>query len=259
VNAPFTITVDPSNLLARKLSDLELTQVPFAAMQAINGTAFDVRTEWQERMPKVFDRPTVLTLNAILYTKATKQNLRAQVFVRDEAFKGNPPSKYLQAEVEGGQRRHKAFENRLTSVGILPAGMYVVPGKGAQLDAFGNISGGQITAILSQLGAHFDPLNNQTDTSRARRRKREAKQGSRAGDYFVPSKGSHLPPGVYQRLSTGFGGAVRSVLFFVGRATYRPRYPIYNFAQQVFDRRLAPRFHEELQKAVASRWSRAFG
>lgn len=255
----FAITVDPGGALGRRLSDLERTQVPFAMLQAVNQTAFEIRGAWAQAMPQVFDRPTPLTLGAVLYRKATRQKLEATVYLRDEAFKGNAPAKYLLAQVEGGPRRRKAFENRLTAAHILPAGMFAVPGRGAKLDAHGNLPGGQVQAILSQLGAQFDPLNNQTATSAGRRRRRERKRGERNGDYFVPRKASRLPPGVYQRVSTGFGSALRSVLHFVSKApTYRRRYRLEDLARAEFDRRFAGNFELHLERAVASAWGRRF-
>ena len=75
----------------------------------------------------------------------------AQIYVRDEAIGGTPPARYLMAQVTGGQRLLKPFEKRLQAKGVLPSGMQTVPGKGATLDAFGNIAGSQMNRILSQL------------------------------------------------------------------------------------------------------------
>ena len=257
--AAFAINVDPGKAFSRQLTALETKQLPFAMMMAINQTAVDTQARWAEVMPQVFDRPTALTLKAVIVRKASMQAPTAQIYIRDDAFKGNPPAKYLLAQVEGGQRNRKAFENRLTAAHILPAGMFAVPGKGAQLNANGNIAGGQVQAILSQLGAQFDPLNNQTDISAGRRRRRAIKKGDRNGDYFVPRRTSKLPPGVYQRITTGFGSALRSILHFTKKATYRKRYNIFAIAQKSFDRRFPINFEEQLAAAVAKSWKKAFG
>lgn len=246
---PLRIEVDPDNVLARQFTALELKNLPFAVMQAANNTAFAVQQEWKRQMPRVFDRPTPLTQNAIVYRKATKAKLAAEVLVRDEAFKGNPPAKYLQAQVTGGQRNLKGFERRLAAQGILPAGMFAVPGKGVQLDAFGNLPARLYNPILSQLGARFDPLQNETDISRKRRTKRQAKQ--RGGDYFAnKQKRGRLLPGVYQRIRTGFGGALRSILIFVRAPVYKPRYRIFDLAQRLYERQFKFQFERELAKAV---------
>jgi hypothetical protein len=254
------VDVDPGNVLQRGFSDLERRNLPFAVRQAVNQTAFAVRQGWAELMPKVFDRPTALTLRAVLYRKATSERSGAEIYIRDEAFKGTPPAKYLQAQVEGGNRRLKSVEKRLQASGHMPAGMYAVPGKGAKLDAHGNIPGSQINQVLSQLGARFDPLQNETEKSRGRRQRRQARKGERAGDYFavgtrLRGKGKgrqHLPLGVYQRISTGFGGALRSVLHFVRSVSYRPRYRIFDLARRIYDREFPFHFERELAKAVQS-------
>jgi hypothetical protein len=256
------VLVDPGNTFGRSLTELERKQLPFATMQAINQTAFAVHQRWAEVMPRIFDRPTSLTLKAVKYDKATKQNLSATVKVRDEIGKGTPPAKYLLSQVQGGSRVTKGLERDLQRRGILAAGGFVVPGQGAQLDAYGNLPRAQINAIKSQLGAFGEQgySANETDVSRSRRQKRLAKAGKRGGNYFAVPSGARgrLAPGVYERLSTGFGSAVRSVLHFVRAVRYRRRYDIHGMAQTIFDRRFPSIFEAELAKAVASAFNKAF-
>lgn len=254
-------TVDVGNVLGRQLNELERTQLPFATMQAINATAFETRQRWAEVMPRIFDRPTALTLKAVLYTKATKNKLEADIFVRDEAYKGTAPAKYLQAQVMGGTRRQKGIEKRLAAQGILPAGQFAVPGLGAKLDAHGNIPRSQLNQILSQLGAQFDPLTNQTDASRKRRLGRERKKrlGVSTDIFAIRVARGRLKPGVYERANIGrLGSQVRSLLRFVAGVSYRKRYDVFGMAAKVFDRRYPENFRTELAKAVASSWSRTF-
>jgi hypothetical protein len=251
VSGLIRMDVDPGHLLVGKLNALERQQLPFALRTAINQTAAEIHYTWRAVAPRVFDNPVQATVSAALYRKATKQRPFAEVFIRDEAPKGTPPAKYLLAQVEGGTRRHKGLEQRLTARGILPAGMFVVPGKGAQLDAHGNLPRSQVNQIKSQLGAQFDPLSNETDASRTRRHKRQAKQGARGGDYFaVRTARGGLKPGVYQRISTGFGRAVRSVLHFVRTVRYRKRYDIKRMAQTVYDRNIQVRFKLAMAAAL---------
>lgn len=243
--------VDPGNVLAREFTVLERKNLPFAAVQAANATAFAVRQRWAEIMPRIFDRPTPMTQKAAVYLKATLQRPIADVLIRDEAHKGTPPAKYLQAQVTGGGRALKGVEKRLQARGLMPAGQYVVPGRGAQLDAYGNIPGSQINKVLSQLGARFDALQNETDKSAQRRRRREVKKEQRGGDYFAVTKQrGRLAPGVYQRIRSNFGSAVRSVLRYVQSVSYRPRYPIFDLAKKLYDRQFPFHFDRELAKAV---------
>lgn len=254
------IEVDPDGLANRIFTDIEKQQIPFATRQATNAVAFQVRGEWRKQAMRQFDRPRDLTLNAILYRKAVKgQRDFAEVYVRDDAFKGTPPARYLQAQVHGGERKHKPFERLLRDKGILPAGEFAVPGKGAQLDSHGNIKASQITQILSQLGAQYDPLNNETDVSRGRRQRRQKRQGVRGGNYFAPRRNdpnryrhAHLPLGVYERIQTGHGSAIRSVLHFVRDAKYGPRFKVFDIAQRQWQVLMPFYFNRELAKAVAS-------
>lgn len=242
------VEVDPGNLLDREFTDLERKNLPFATMQAVNQTAFATRQRWTEVMPQVFDRPTSLTMRAVLYRKATAQSLAAEVFLRDDAFKGAPPAKYLRAQVDGGARRQKRSEVWLQRAGILPPGMFTVPGQGANLDNHGNVPGSQITAILSAMRAQQDAYQNVTAASTKRRRSRRRRRG---GEYFaVRQARGKLQPGIYERIDTGFGSAVRSVLFFVKNVSYRARYEIYGLAQKIYDGEFPFHFERELEKAV---------
>lgn len=242
------IDVDPGDLLTRELTAIERENLPFAAMQATNATAFETREQWKRQIPRVFDRPTSLTLNAILYTKATKKDLAAEVFVRDEAFKGTPPSKYLKAQVDGGERRLKGFERRLQSSGVLDTGSFAVPGRGQQLDSFGNVPKGVVTAVLSALKSQSDGYQNVTETSTKRRRASRKKRG---GEFFaIKRQQGRLPPGIYERIKTGFGTAVRSVFRFVGKASYRERYDIFGMAGRIYSSVFPFHFERELKKAI---------
>ncbi|MGH8075628.1 MAG: hypothetical protein ACREO4_16380 [Lysobacter sp.] len=242
------VAVDPERVFERALTQLERDQLPFAAVQAANQTAFAVREEWKGLMPRVFDRPTSLTVNSVLYRKATKQKPAAEVFIRDEAPKGTPPAKYLLPEVQGGTRRPKAFERRLQAAGVLPSGMFAVAGKGAKLDAHGNVPGSVITAVLSAMRSQFDPYQNATETSIKRRRARRRKRG---GDYFaIKQTRGKLKPGIYERVGFAFGSAVRSVLFFVRSVSYRPRYDVFGQAQRIYTTQFPFHFARELAKAV---------
>lgn len=244
----YKVAIDADDLFQRELTALEQRQLPWASIQAANRTAWQVREEWRKQMPRVFDRPTRLTLNAVLYRRATRQQPVATVFLRDEAHKGTPPARYLEPQVAGGGRRHKSFEKRLIAAGIMPAGSYAVPGQGAQLDQYGNVPGRTITSILSAVQAQFDRYQNATPASRERRRRRRRRRG---GEYFaLKTAHGRLQPGVYERIDTGFGSAVRSVVFFVKTVSYRERYDIFGFAQRTYDELFPFYFERELAAAV---------
>lgn len=227
----------------------------YAGMQASNTLAFGARSEWQREAQRVFDRPVALTINAAVYRKATRERPFAEVKIRDEASKGTPPVKYLLAEVQGGPRTYTRFERALRAAGVLPQGMFAVPAKGVELDAFGNVPRGVHTRILSALRA--SPTGDNT-SRRARQRARS--QRGRTG-YFALSRGEgDLPAGIYQRLAINFGSGATSVarliFAFVRQPSYRPRYNVYQVAQQYIDRNGRDVLARELEKAVAATLAR---
>lgn len=241
------IDVDADNMLGRTFSDLERKNLPFAIMQACNATAFDIRQQWARASSRVFDRPAPMTQRAAQYRKATKNKHYAEVYLRDEASNGTPPAKYLLPQVEGGTRRKKGFEILLQQKGAMPAGMFAVAGAGANLDQHGNVRPRQVSQILSQLGARQDKLQNQTETSATRRRSKR----QRGGEYFaIQARRGKLLPGVYERITTAFGSAVRSIFIFTRGASYTPRYNIFGLAQRAWDKLMPFHFNRELAKAL---------
>lgn len=243
------IDVDADNMLGRTFSELERKNLPFAIMQACNATAFEIRQQWERASTRVFDRPTRMTQRAAQYRKATKSRHYAEIYLRDEASNGTPPAKYLLPQVEGGVRRKKGFEVLLQQRGAMPPGMFAVAGRGADLDGHGNARPRQISQILSQLGARQDALQNQSETSVKRRRAKR----KRGGEYFaVPAKRGRLLPGIYERIATGFGSAVKSIFIFTRNATYQPRYNIFGLAQRAWDKTMPFYFNRELSKALES-------
>lgn len=248
------IDVDADNLLSRQFSDLEQKNLTFATMQAVNATAFEIRHVWKRTAQRVFDRPTSMTVNAVLYNKATKQQPYATIFIKDEAHKGTPPAKYLQPQVDGGQRRLKGMERLLQGANLMPGNRYAVPGKTAPLDAYGNVKSGIVRKILSQsrAGLEMGYTSNETDAGRERRLRRQKKRGG-GGSYFVLQKQrGKLMPGIYERMQGGHGtaGGVRSIYVFVTTPTYSARYDIYGLAQRQWNTLMPFYFNRELAKAL---------
>lgn len=239
------------------LKNLERTrvdQIPFATAKALNDTAKMVRERTVETMRSVFDRPTPFTLNSFQIRPATKTNLTARVEFKHERLS------YMRTQVEGGTRRPKRSESALQKKGIMRAGQYWVPGQGARLNQYGNISGGQIVQLLSVLQAA-----EMSSGYSANMTTRSAKTNRKPRDYFaVTKKRGGLVPGIYERVQTGAGfgaktkksmpfgtyqkgrtkGKVSSVirargakpiLIFVGKAGYQKRLPFYELSRKVVD------------------------
>lgn len=234
----------------RFVKDIDKRQLPFAVSKALNATAFLIRKDWQAEMPRVFDRPERLTVNAVLFKKSTKTKLFADVFIRDEATKGTPPSKYLLPEAEGGQRRQKGFERALSSKNPRARRFYV-PGRGLKstLDKSGNVPRRIYGKILSQLQARGgDQSQNESVRKRASRLRRGRKKGGGGSFFILPVNRGRLKAGViYERIGTGFGSAVRSVLFPVDQP---PRYRVRFNARAITLRSYNKHFPLELRKSV---------
>ena len=246
------IEVDVDDVLGRQFSALEKKNLDFAIVQASNKVAFEVRESWKRAAGRIFDRPTPRTLNAALYSKATKQKPYAEIFLHDAASKGASPAKYLRAQVEGGDRRPKGMESLLMSAGLMPRDGSAVPGNDAPRDQYGNVGSGQVRKILSQLRAGQDAgkTANETDEGRGRRLKRQRKRGGGGSFFLVQKQRGRLRPGIYERIGSGQGGAVRAMFIFSRKAVYDARYDIFGIAAKEWNTLMPFYFERELANAV---------
>ena len=249
------ITIKTDFKAAFSLLDQLDKQKRFAMAVALTRTANTARVEISKAIATSFDRPTPWALRSVRVRKATKERLRAEVFLSDRH--GDPqhdPRHFLYPQVFGGARGRKAFETLLNQAGVLPDGMVTVPGKGAKLDRYGNQARGELVQILSALsagpsaGAGRGYTYNRTATSKKRR-------GSKLRDIFFSSprlqqraaNGGRLPWGVWERTGTG---RVQCLLFFVKQASYRKRLPMFAIAERVITRDLGREYDKALQMAL---------
>jgi hypothetical protein len=229
----FSMTLDKSQLDSAIDANVN-RQLPFIIVTALNNTAKDGRAALRTAMPQYFDRPTPYTMNSVRITYATKANLVATVGYKDESFKGTPATKYLLPEVEGGDRNAKRMEESLRRVGLLPSGMYLVPGSAAKLDQYGNVSRGQIVEVLAYLQAFGEQGYRANMTSKRRDRLARGIKGVRGYSYFVlVRRQGKLLPGIYLRQHYGSDpriahlahGAAKPVFIFVNTPRYPKRFP----------------------------------
>lgn len=255
--------------VVKGLKYLRQEKVPLVMAKALNDTAWLVRERTMETMRGVFDRPTPFTMKSFRVHKATKRNLIARV-----DFEWGRLG-YMKTQVEGGLRSRKRSEIALQKEGIMRPGQLWVPGKGARLNQYGNISGGQITQILSVLKAA-----EMSSGYSANLTARSAKLNRKPRDYFVVrKKRGGLLPGIYERSQSkpGFGAktkkrlpfgvhqkgktvgnfssvtrarGVKAVLIFVDKAGYRKKLPFYDIGQKVVDRNFRRIFYETTRTAL---------
>ena len=243
----------------RMFSRLQREQTPFAASVAINNLLFRALDEEKKAMRASFDRPTRYTLNALRYLKATKKNLDGRIWVKSksDAGKGTSPENFLLPNIRGGERKAKRFEVALRRIGILPPGWLTVPGNGAQLDAFGNMSRGQIVQILSWFEAFGEQGYRANATSATRAKLKRGTKRKRGVAYFasIPARERtrHLPPGIYQKVQSAFGVGLKLVILFVRTASYRAEYfDFYGSADRYVRKHFPAEFEAQMRRAIAT-------
>lgn len=241
-----TIDFSGFEIVAGKM-DMRRSQVKAAAVKALNATGYDVIDALKEEMRFAFDRPTPYTLNSLrLSPKAAPSSMIAKIAPAEWAGKGTLAKNYLGPEIFGGERKQKRSERALESNGVLPRGMFTVPGNGAKLDSYGNMDLGQLRQILSYFGsaeARRGYTANMTDKTKARLLKGSKRTGF-GYSYFAIRKPRGLRPGIYKKMNFGFGRSVPvPMLMFVNKPTYRKRYRWHEvaskIAKEMFERNLA--------------------
>src|ERR1017187_6012004 len=138
------VDIDGMDEVKRKLENASRA-VEIAAQRALLKTAQAVKDAEIAEMGRVFDKPTRWTIGAMKIKATNKFTVDIGILDPDGYYKR--AASYLGTEVNGGQRKIKAMEKSLQSHGVMPTGWYCVPGAGAQLDDYGNMSVGQIRQI----------------------------------------------------------------------------------------------------------------
>jgi len=227
--------------------DGSLDQIPFATALALTRTAKEVETALVGEMRSVFDRPTRWTLNSLRVFPATKEKLVARVWMKNEADKSVPATRWMEPEIYGGPRRDKRSESMLRARGILPNGKYIVPGQGAQLDQFGNIKRGYLTRMLSGVGG----FSQQGYTANATGSARSQRRGN-ARRFFVMHDSQRVPICIAERTGRGRDN-LHMVLAFVGRPSYRKTFDFFAVADRIAEERLTANFREAMAQALRTR------
>jgi hypothetical protein len=244
-------TIDPHEILG-SLTDLEQRQLPFAIAQSLTRVATTARAKVQQAMPQVFDRPTPATVKGVMYRPANKTRLDegSTVYIQDEGNgKSLSPAKWLNTEVQGGKRRDKRLEVALKAKGVMPKDAQTAVSRFAPLDAFGNLKGSFVVQLMSILNllAETGYAANQTAKSKAR----NAKRTKKAPDYFIGRpEGSRGRTGIWERIDSAFGSAIRPILYFIKPPTYRTRLPFFGMVDGVFQQMAPEDLRTSLNDAV---------
>ena len=228
-------------------------QIPFATSLAINAVAKAIDDEQRKTIGSTFDKPKAETVKATYVIRSDKNNLTATVGLKDRSRRGAPAAEYLAPNLgKSGRtpRNYKRSEYMLRTAGILPAGLYTVPGKEAKLDAYGNMSRGQIVQILS----YFRTFGNTAlNTKRMNATdKYLAKAAKQQRQYFVVpvnDRKSKLYPGIWQEAP---GRTLAPILMFVSRPVYNAVYDFYGTGKEIVDRRFDEEFRRAWRQAVST-------
>lgn len=230
------------------LKQLQGNSPSYALAQALNNMAKEAIAPLQAEVASVFDRPTPFTVNAFRIDYAKPGSLEAAVAVKDEksgSSRGQAPEAWFEPQVYGGERRLKASERMLRQKGILPAGMYVAPGKGARLDAYGNMSRGHIVQLLSGLKA-FDKSGSDHNATNSDRSKDKGHEKA----FFVLRRGGRAL-GIAERR----GKSLQMVLLFIREPSYAPRFDFHKVVRQVVENDAL--FESYIDQALADELARA--
>ena len=206
-------------------------QARYAASVALNGQAFQAMRDGRAAIQSGLDRPTRWTVTSwYVRRRATKAKLEAVVGWSDYLAnkQGNAADYYLAQQWTGGGRKHKAFENRLIRAGLMPAGMYAVPGRAAEelkmIDGNGNMKGSVLVAILSAVQAFRESGYTANASTRQSKRMSASKMAGRHV-YWAGKPGPNTPNGIWvldERHRKG-RGRLRPVIIFVRAPVYRAK------------------------------------
>lgn len=232
----------------RDMTAIERKQLPYALMLALNETAKGGRVAVQKEMDRVFDRPTPYAKRGVVFDRATRKNLQAAVVVTGDRTKGGlPATAFLGPQIQGGMRRHKAFEQQLVQRGMMQSREVAVPATRAPLDRYGNLTQGFLNRVMADLLIDYrgaGATRVRTDAS-LKRNKRYNK-----ARFFVPKRGGHLFPGVYQR--NPVDDAIFPVILFVTAKPYRIRLRLADVVERHVDATFEDNFAAAFARAVAT-------
>jgi hypothetical protein len=231
------IEITADNAAVKQYFDnLSKKNMPFALQRTINDLAFAIREQTYNEMQAKFDRPRPdFTLRSIVVEKAnSKQAPEAWVGVRkDGGFRRS-----LAHQFNGDTRAWKRVEGAFEKLGVLPAGMNMVPSRDMALDNFGNVPVQIIRRLLKEPWGEILKKRNNL----------RLKVGS---GYFVVHRGDKikLHPGIWHR-SEDFG--LTPIMIFGKRANYQQRINMETIGNSTINRIGKRMLSDNLANAIAT-------
>ena len=229
----------------QELDRFEREIIPKATITALNRTAAVGRLAVQDEMEAKLDRVTPFAKRGVAYEQASSSKLSAAVIIAGKSWAKNstPPANYLTPQFFGGQRNLKSFERQLISAGHMAKGLYAVPARDCPLDQYGNVRVALIVRILADL-----QIMERTAGYNRKRTAASTKRNARYKNarFFVPERGSHLHPGVWQR--NPIDNSIKPMLLFVRMRSYTRTINFHETVQRVAEERFARYFAEAIGK-----------
>lgn len=231
-------------------------QTRFAAKVALNEAIKVGQTAGREQLRARFDRPTRWTVNSWAIRKwATKSDLVGAVGWSDflQNKQGRGADYWLKQHFEGGRRETKQFERRLRSTGVLPGNQQTAIGSAAErlgmLDAYGNMRGGAITAILSAMQSLSIPGGGYAGNAAGRKQWSKSKKHA-ARVYWAGRPGTSGPSGIWALDDKN--DKILPVLIFTRPGVYSARFDIRTFVNDEIEQAFEDRFEAAYARAMAT-------
>lgn len=247
--------------VVKDMDALHKSQLPYAIRVTVNKLAENAKRHMEIKQLPTLDRPTRYTMNMMRVDYAKRGDLTSTVKVKDRALltkRGSVgPDEVLGHLFTGGQRRGKGYEGLMQRAGILPKGMYTVPGEGVTLDAHGNLPKGLVVQLLAYFRAFQESgfKANMTGTSKTAFEKRfRAKnfKSAKSFNFFLVRVGdkSSLHPGIWARVGFDAGKSIKPILMFVDKATYEQRFDLPAVVDDIVRKDLDFEFRKAFEHAL---------
>ena len=231
----FNFSSSNQTQLKRLQTKLESAQSVFPRVisKTLNNVSFKARLEVNKEASRVFLNPTHMIRNASYVKAAKASEPYTVVHIKETPPKGgtNSPADVLLPHVEGGKRYVKGLEiglrarqllRRLSGQGI-PRNTHFVPGAGAELNRFGNMTPAKVKHIL-----------------------KETRKPGGKFFMFIPD-GAKYPLVMHQRSKKA-----DPEIALVGVATpnYKKRFAFYEVVEKSFARHYADELEKQLEASL---------
>lgn len=206
---------------------------------ALSKTAKGAKDQLVQDLPTYIDRPTPFTKKGFYSFGATDRRLSAEVGTK--AFDYYRGFHHMEAQVYGGsdKRALKGSERRLRVAGMLSKSEFLAPGPAMHIDQYGNMPGGKVAQLLSQIRTLSLKGQDGYTANRA--------QGEKSMAFFAEINGTK---GIWERRGKR---NIRLMVQAISNPNYAPRFPMKEIVEQFFIAKFEGIFFQEFQVGQAKR------